>query len=392
MKNLVLFFSALLFSTSGVWATSTENKVAERNAYRNNNAFIFVENGITFSVYPDGEFDFYIDRYVTGHRNGVTFNSGFDYNPYVQYDDYGAVIQVEDIPVFYDYYGRVTQVGDVDISYNNGRIRRLGGMYVYYNRRGLYDYHTGYINVYNRHYVFRPFHSLFVRPALGFCLVFNRPYRRYYQPIRYTYYKPYRFNQRRAYVAVGKSHRYNKIRKSRAKVYRNDRRVAVRNNSSRRNANVANRNKYNSVRTPRANGVTRNSAVRSNASRRAETTGRNYSDRNNKTYSNNRARTSVNNRKVVKRTTTVKPNRSSTVTRRTVTRTPQKRTVTRSTNTYKPKRNAVSRSTVKRSSSNNRSNGVVRSTANTRKVRKAAVQRSRNTASRTSTSRSARRY
>ncbi|MGS0527797.1 hypothetical protein ACU8V7_24035 [Zobellia nedashkovskayae] len=216
MKNLVLLFSALIFSTSGVMATSTvEDKVAERNAYTNNDSFIFVENGITFSVYPDGEFDFYIDNRVTGRRNGVTFNSGYDYSPYAQYDDYGAVVQVENVAIYYDYYGRVTQVGDVDISYNNNRVRSVGGMSVFYNRRGFYDYHTGYINVYNRQYVYRPFHAFFARPIIGFSLVFNKPYRRFYSPIRYTYYNPYRYNTRRAYAKIGNTHRYNKVRSDR---------------------------------------------------------------------------------------------------------------------------------------------------------------------------------
>ncbi|HZJ19866.1 MAG TPA: hypothetical protein VFD35_05880, partial [Pricia sp.] len=118
MKNVVLFLTALILGTSGAMATTTTNsgdKVSENLAYRNNDSFIFVENGITFSVYPDGEFDFSIDEYVSGSRNGVTFNSGYDYSPYTQYDDYGAVIQVENVPIYYDYYGRVTQIGDVDI-------------------------------------------------------------------------------------------------------------------------------------------------------------------------------------------------------------------------------------------------------------------------------------
>jgi len=188
MKNLVLLFTAILLGTTGVVAKSTiEDKVATRNAYFNNNSFIFVENGITFSVFPDGEFDFYIENQVIGRRNGITFNSGFDYSPFAQYDDYGAVIQVENVPIFYDFHGRVTQIGDVDIRYRNGRVRRLGGMAVFYNNNGFFDYHTGFINMYNRHYVYRPFHRWFARPALGFCLVLNRPYRRFYTPIRYTY-------------------------------------------------------------------------------------------------------------------------------------------------------------------------------------------------------------
>ena len=244
MKNLVLIFTALFLGTSGIMATGIkEDKVAIGNAYRYNNSFIFVENGITFAVFPDGEFDFYIDNTIRNY-NGVsaTFNSGYDYSPYAQYDDYGAVIQVENIPIYYDFYGRVTQIGNVDISYNRGRVFRLGGMFVYYNNRGFYDYHTGYINVYNRYYTYAPFHAYFARPALGFCLVYNRPYRRFYSPIRYTYYAPYRYNQRRAYATIGREYRYNSVRNERATIYRNDKRVAVREDVGRRTSGIRTNN------------------------------------------------------------------------------------------------------------------------------------------------------
>lgn len=310
MKNLVLLFTAMILGTPSVFATSTnEDKVATSNAYRNNNSFIFVENGITFSVYPDGEFDFYIEDYVTGSKNGITFNSGYDYSPYAQYDDYGAVIQVENVPIYYDYYGRVSQIGDVSINYRNNRIRSIGGMYVFYDNRGFYNYHTGFINIYNRNYVFRPFHRWFVRPAIGFSLVLNRPYRRYYTPIRYTFHKPYRFNKRRAYVKIGKEHRYNKVRRERANVYRNDKKVAVRSNSYRSNRSVSAKN----------NSYSNNRAIASN----------------NKTRTNRSA--------TVTRSTTVRRGNNvatgnqkrTVVTKREVTRTPRSTTVKRTTTAYK---------------------------------------------------------
>lgn len=322
MKNLVLFFAAVILGTTGVLAKSTvEDKVATRNAYRYNNSFIFVENGITFSVYPDGEFDFYIEDYVTGRRNGITFNSGYDYSPYAQYDDYGAVIQVENVPVYYDFYGRVTQIGSVDIRYRNNRVRSVGGMFVFYNNRGFYDYHTGFINIYNRHYVYRPFHRWFVRPAIGFSLVFNRPYRRFYTPIRYTYYRPYRYNRRRAYVKIGREHRYNKIRRERARIYRNDNRVAVRDNSFRRNKGVNARNN-NKVRS-------NNNTIRRSGDLKS---GRRIASNSNGRKSNTVRRSSTvkrDNRNTVRST-----NNRKVVTKREVTRTPRSTTVKRST-TYK---------------------------------------------------------
>ncbi len=237
MKNVILILTAIVMGTFGARAETTKDGLALDRAVRYDNSFIFVENGITFSVYPDGEFDFFIDdrvnfgANVNFGRTQVTFNSGYNYDPFVQYDDYGAVIQVENVPIYYDYYGRVSQIGDVRIRYNNGRVRRIGGLNVYYNNRGFYSHTSGFINIYNRHYVYRPWHAYFARPAVGFCLVYNRPYRRYYEPVRYTYYRPYQYNRRHAYARIGHQYKYKPSRK-RESVYRNDRRVSVRDNRS----------------------------------------------------------------------------------------------------------------------------------------------------------------
>ncbi len=294
MKNFVLFITALILGTPGNMAASSENKVVPNNAY-NNNAFIFVENGVTFSVYPDGEFDFYIDGQVQTAagihtRNAsFTFNSGYNYDPFVQYDDYGAVIQVEDVPVYYDYYGRVEQIGDVQISYRNNRLYSLGGMYVFYNNSGFYNHHTGFINTYNRYYVYHPYHGYFARPSLGFCLVYNRPYRRYYAPVRYTYYSPYYNNSRRAYAKVGSRYTYNNNHK-RNQVYRNDNRVVARENGTRRSdagSAIATRstmsrsgsvNRNSDRNTLRSNGSESAGTVRRSGTRIEGSSGRNRSE------------------------------------------------------------------------------------------------------------------
>lgn len=233
MKKLVLLFTALLAGAGSALADTGGDMAVRHTAFNYGSSFIFLESGITFSVYPDGEFDFYLGNQLTvnapvgGSHTRITFNSGYNYGPYVQYDDYGAVIQIENVPIFYDYYGRVSRIGHVRVWYRHNRVHRIGGMYVYYTPRGLYDYHTGYINMYNRVYVYRPFHRYFARPAVGLCLVSLYPYRRYYYPVRYTYYHPYHYNARRAYARVGKTYRYAP-RADRDRIYRNDSRVTGR--------------------------------------------------------------------------------------------------------------------------------------------------------------------
>ncbi len=210
MKRFTLFLSALLLLGVTGQAETTNNleDSSTANTYvkgYNGNAFIFVEDGIEFSIFPDGQFDFYMQNYGPNVNAGnqssnvsISYNKGYDYSAYVQYDDYGAIIQIESVPIYYDYYGRISQAGDVRINYNNyGRISRVGGLYIHYNRYNRYSHSSGYINSWNRHYVYRPWHQYYILPSINFCIVFNRPYRQHYRPVRYAYTQPYYNNYRR---------------------------------------------------------------------------------------------------------------------------------------------------------------------------------------------------
>jgi len=339
MRNLIFLFTALVLGTASTLAATVEDKVAIRNAYRNNNSFIFVENGITFSVYPDGEFDFFIDNRINVGANvnygsaNITFNSGYNYNSFVQYDDYGAVIQIENVPVFYDYYGRVNRIGGVNVWYRNGRVRRLGGMHVYYNNRGFYSHYTGYVNVYNQYYAFRPYYNYFVRPLAGYCLVYNRPYRRYYSPVRYTYYRPYHHNYRRAYAQVGHNYNHSTHYNRRSKVYRNDSRVVARTNNSRRSDG------YRSSKPIRnATAV----AERGNRTGTKRTVNSTAVNRSNRTVTNSTKRTvtntSRNNERNVVRNGAKKSTRSvtgRTAAKREISASPRSKTAQRSSSSYK---------------------------------------------------------
>ncbi len=372
--------SALVLGTSVSLAANSEDKVEASNMVSYGNPFIFVEEGITFSVYPDGEFDFYINERVAVGANvnfgntSITFNSGYNYDPYVQYDDYGAVIQVENIPIYYDYYGRVSQLGNVNIWYRNGRVHRIGGMYMYYNPRGVFTHYTGYVNIYNRHYVYRPWHGYFVRPAVGFCLVYNRPYRRYYNPVRYTYYRPYAYNYRKAHARVGHHYRYQKSH-NRDRIYRNDKRVVARNHSGRRSDSY--RNNSSAPIRREAVATNRSSVKRSDApsSRRTVT------------------RSSSSTTRTIKRAEAPRANRAAsvqrerTVTQRSVTRGPANKTVTRSSSTTvrKPVANnqrvqtqSPAKRTVRtRSSAPTRNSGTVSRSSAKRTVTKAPARANR---------------
>jgi hypothetical protein len=258
MKNLKTLFLFLFIGITGNVAKAITPEAANYNQY-DGKAYIFIEGGVEFSVFPDGQFDF---LYV-GPQNGtevvfstpgvnISFNGGRDYEAYAQYDDYGAIVQVEDVPVFYDEYGRIIQAGTVDISYRNRRLVRVGGLNIFYNNYGYYDYCVGYINPFNRFYVYRPWHAYYVRPIYNNCIVWDVPYRRYYSPVRYSYYNhvrhynnryttPYR-NSRRDFYSPGSRVHYSNGRTAINRNHREGRSNTMVNNHGRRETSLASTN------------------------------------------------------------------------------------------------------------------------------------------------------
>ncbi|PCH51047.1 MAG: hypothetical protein COC22_05545 [Flavobacteriaceae bacterium] len=271
MKNKILIFAIIVLASLTTFASTNTSAY---NRYYNDygNSFTFVERGITFSVFQNGEFDFYINQFNDiniGYRNNnvnVSYNSGYNYDTYVQYDTYGAIIQIENTPIYYDYYGRVDRIGNINLNYQYGKLARLGGLYVHYNSYGSYSYCSGYINTYNRNYVYHPYHNYFSRPLFEYRIVSYKPYRNYYKPNRYTYYKDHSRNN------------YNSIYNKRSN-HNTKQRIATQNVPKRSNDRItsternSNRSSYNSNRT---NG-THNKTIRNSTKR--NTTGIN-SDRN----------------------------------------------------------------------------------------------------------------
>ncbi len=399
MKNIAFILSILLMGFSAN-ATSNESENNNRRGY-DGNAYIFVENDVEFSVFPDGQFDFVYVGPQTGSQVtintpnvNVSFNSGYDYEAYVQYDDYGAVVQVENVPIYYDEYGRIAQAGNVDIQYNDRRIVRVGGLHVVYNNYGYFSHSTGVINVFNPYYVYRPWHVYYARPIYSHCIVYDMPYRRYYSPVRYSYHDHVGYYKQRNHVAYHNGRR--DFYRPGSRVYDKKGRVSVNKdyNPNRANTMVASNNFRNnsSIRNnnTRSNTVTRNSSTNSkgaaNVDRSTRNTGnisKNVSRSNTVTSrSNNTTRANNDNtkRNIEKNNSqsTVKNTRSSNTTRsndsRNISagRTVQKQqTRTASSNnksssvkrnsTNAPKRETASRSTVNKSSAPSRSSSKANS-------------------------------
>ena len=279
-----LFLALISISLFGTISASTFP-----NHTRNNNSFVFIEQGIEFAVFKDGQFDFNVLRQRQNsiefsNHNGIniSFNTGYNYDAYVQYDTYGAVIQIENTPIYYDYYGRIIQAGNVHVNYDyRGRVSWIGNMRINYDRYNN-SLCNGYVNRQHRYYKPSPWHSYYSVPNVQYCVVFNAPYRRYFTPIRYQYKRPYRNNRRPnvyrnqrvqnrvASIRTNHSDRYKTKRNNRrsidnAKRTKNRRTtpLTTRTSTSRSNNSVANSNRK--VRTNTSNQVNRKTAVKRNS-------------------------------------------------------------------------------------------------------------------------------
>lgn len=196
MRKLFLIGVSILLLSSmnsciAIADTPQTSVIAHQDRYNMPVPFIFIENGVEFAIYPNGEFDFaYVGKnyaynpYASAHKN-FSYNGGYNYDLYVQFDRYGAVIQVESVPIYYDYYGRITRAGNVRINYRNNYVSQIGMMHIVYNTHFVYDYSYGYINSYNRAYHAQPWHHYYARPV--HTVIYSKPYRRDYNPIRYSY-------------------------------------------------------------------------------------------------------------------------------------------------------------------------------------------------------------
>jgi len=261
MKNLIALLSVFILSgyisTNATTTTKLDNELSSHTSIKGyGNSFIFTKNGIEFSVFPDGQFDFNLRSHFSNVNININYNSGYDYGRYLQYDEFGAIIQIKNTCIDYDYYGRINQVGNIHIRYDSrGYVCQLGGLFVHYNRYNVYSHCTGFINIFNRHYVYRPWHYYYRVPSINYCVVYNRPYRQYYTPVRYSYTRPYA-NNHRLTTSVA-SRRGERVVRHRSLATRN--RTTIKRNNQisskpRRNVSTKQKNRtYESTPRPRRN-------------------------------------------------------------------------------------------------------------------------------------------
>ncbi|WP_284651991.1 hypothetical protein [Flavobacterium terrisoli] len=141
MKKITLLVATVLLVGNVVNATEV------RTRYSFDEPISFVERGIEFFVFPNGDFDFntrpqdsegdYFYR-TAGKRGAKTIAARrpVNYGTRIEHDSFGRVRRVGNTFINYDSRDRVSRIGTVYMRYNRYALTQIGGMQIVYNRRG----------------------------------------------------------------------------------------------------------------------------------------------------------------------------------------------------------------------------------------------------------------
>lgn len=132
MRKGILLLAGLLLLVVNVDAKSVNAPVTENGfSTRYYNTVSFVERGIRFDVFLNGDFDFEAIR-----RNN-RYNRRNRYQRLrISRDHLGRINRVGNVAIRYDFRGNVRRIGSIFIRYRRGRLSNVGNLRVRYNRWG----------------------------------------------------------------------------------------------------------------------------------------------------------------------------------------------------------------------------------------------------------------
>jgi hypothetical protein len=144
VASFLLVGSMAKASENPVFSDTNENRITSRFSY--DEPISFVERGIEFFVFPNGEFDFntrpqdsqgdYFYK-TAGKRGTVEVNRRpVNYGVLIEHDSFGRVRRIGNTFINYDYNDRVSRIGTVYMRYNRYALEQIGGLQIIYNRRG----------------------------------------------------------------------------------------------------------------------------------------------------------------------------------------------------------------------------------------------------------------
>ena len=140
MKKITLLVATVLLVGNVVNATEVRTRFSLQEPIS------FMERGIEFFVFPNGDFDFntrpqdsqgdYFYRTAGKRGTAVSARRPINYGTRIEHDSFGRIRRVGNTFINYDSRDRVNRIGTVYMRYNRHSLTQIGGMQIVYNRRG----------------------------------------------------------------------------------------------------------------------------------------------------------------------------------------------------------------------------------------------------------------
>lgn len=313
MKKGILILLAMFMMVSTVEAKNGNYLPnSNRIIYNYNNAVNFIERGVEFFIFSNGDFDF--DTRLNNPfytRNGIRIENN---NLRVFRDFRGRINRIGTISIRYDFRGNVSRIGSIYMNYHRNRLTNVGNLFVNYDHWGnpiftgtvrdhFYNYNGVRFNV-NVGRICNFNDAFFYRPD------FRRNYTQFREDSRFFYYRANRkmansfrgeiLRRRKPATLNNRNTRNNNVTRNSNNSYRRNNsntRRSLENTSTRRNREVETRKNTSNTRRISTNDIRNNNGK--NIKRKVKTTknSRNINTRKNVERLNNRtSRVSKDNR------------------------------------------------------------------------------------------------
>lgn len=158
MKKFYLLFVGWLLSVTATQANEMSNRFngsenGLTNRYNYAQPIQFVERGVEFFIFQNGEFDFNTHPIVYNSTRRASVNTTYgaprvrtrgnfrntrNIGVRVEHDFNGRVRRIGNLFINYDRLGRVKRIGSIYMNYDSrlGKITQVGGLHLRYNRFG----------------------------------------------------------------------------------------------------------------------------------------------------------------------------------------------------------------------------------------------------------------
>ena len=166
MKKITFLAAVILFGiNANAMAIINVAETFENNVrYNNAEPIVFIERGIEFYIFADGQFDFNTEPsqgemyYKSGRRTtNKTYGAPATIalgGVKIEHDRQGRIRRIGSVFMNYDANDRIKRIGTVYMTYNRFALAQVGNLKILYDRRGQIVDYIGQVKGYNSGYAY----------------------------------------------------------------------------------------------------------------------------------------------------------------------------------------------------------------------------------------------